>query len=101
MSFRTALAGGVVAARDDRLYGLAGDDTLSGLAGKDLLEGGPGDDTLAGGPGRDTLRGGTGNDTITAADRVAETVDCGPGRKDRATVDRVDRVKGCERVARR
>ena len=44
--------------------------------------------------------GGTGNDTINALNGKRETVDCGPGRKDRATVDKRDRVKSCERVKR-
>jgi hypothetical protein len=31
---------------------------------------------------------------------LAEAVDCGAGRKDKATVDRVDKVRGCEKVSR-
>jgi hypothetical protein len=30
-----------------------------------------------------------------------ETVDFGSGKRDRATVDRPDKVKGCEKVTRR
>ena len=44
--------------------------------------------------------GGAGNDTINARNGQKETVDCGAGKKDKATVDKRDRVKGCERVQR-
>jgi CSLREA domain-containing protein len=102
----------------DRLTGLGGDDCLDGGAGNDVLSGGPGndrltggtgndrlsgstgDDKLTGGRGRDTLKGGTGNDTLNAADHRKDIVDCGKGR-DRATVDRLDRVKNCEKVKRK
>jgi Tol biopolymer transport system component len=93
----------------DRLLGLGGSDVLNGLAGDDCLDGGPGRDTLNGGAGNDRLVGGSGanrysggpgNDTLSAANRLRETVDCGSGR-DTATVDRRDRVRGCERVRRR
>jgi len=102
----------------DRILGLAGNDTLKGLAGadcllggrgKDRLNGGTGDDLLIGGAGNDTLTGGrgknrysggSGNDVIKAANRTAEKIDCGPGRRDRARVDRKDRVRRCERVTR-
>ncbi|MFL5843111.1 MAG: hypothetical protein ACJ762_00365 [Solirubrobacteraceae bacterium] len=67
----------------DKLYGLAGDDAITGKAGPDLLVGGPGDDR------------------INAADGAQDTVDCGPGKHDRATVDKLDKVKGCEKVTRR
>jgi hypothetical protein len=42
---------------------------------------------------------GPGNDQILARNGKRETIDCGAGR-DRATVDRDDPVRGCERVAR-
>jgi hypothetical protein len=55
-----------------------------------------------GGPGADTLSGGKDNDTILARDGRRDVVRCGTGRKDRATVDRGDRVSGdCESVSRR
>jgi CSLREA domain-containing protein len=84
----------------DLLRGLAGNDTLSGLGGDDCLDGGSGNDVLTGGGGRDKLVGGVGSDVINAADHHKDTIDCGKGR-DRATVDRIDRVKGCERVKRK
>ena len=110
----------------DALLGLGGADLLSGLAGDDCLSGGPGADRLNGGPGSDRLRGGGGNDALAGGrgrdrltggggrnnlsggagnDRVdtrnrrRDRVDCGPGR-DRARVDRSDRVRRCERVRR-
>jgi CSLREA domain-containing protein len=82
---------------DDRLFGGAGQDSLIGGGGDDLLDGGGGDDRLAGGAGRNVYRGGAGKDTILARNGKRESIDCGAG-KDRATVDRADRVKGCETV---
>jgi hypothetical protein len=102
----------------DRLTGLAGNDILRGLAGPDCLDGGRGNDTLVGGTGNDVLAGGAGNDkltgntgrdrfsggsgkdTVNARDGARDKVNCGAG-KDRATVDKKDRVRGCERVKRR
>jgi hypothetical protein len=46
------------------------------------------------------LKGGPGNDVLLAADGKRDLVDCGKGR-DRATVDRIDRVRGCESVTRK
>jgi hypothetical protein len=84
----------------DTLLGLAGDDKLMGLAGDDCLDGGPGNDKLTGGRGKDALKGGPGNDVLLAADGKRDLVNCGKGR-DRATVDRIDRVRGCESVTRK
>jgi hypothetical protein len=104
--------------RDDRLSGRPGNDCLIGLAGDDLLDGGDGDDTLDGGRGEDLVRGGagddrlaggsaadryeggSGNDVVDAVDGKRDVVRCGDGR-DRARVDRVDAVAGCERVSRK
>ena len=91
------LSGG---AGNDRLTAGAGKDRLSGGAGKDKLSGGPGKDKLTGGKGKDKLKGGPGDDTIKARDDRRETVNCGSGKKDRATVDRIDRVVRCEKVKR-
>ncbi len=85
---------------DDRLAGGDGNDTLSGGAGRDALDGGKGNDRLKGGAGANSYRGGPGNDTITARNRKRDKVDCGAGRKDSASVDRVDTVRGCEKVRR-
>lgn len=83
----------------DRLLGGGGRDVLVGASGKDLLDGGPGDDKLVGGAGRDRLEGGSGRDVLRARDGEVDKVSCGPGR-DVAVVDRIDRVKGCERTRR-
>jgi hypothetical protein len=85
---------------NDKLYGAGGNDVLSGGKGNDKLYGGGGDDKLTGGPGVNTYSGGAGNDTLNAQNGKKETVDCGPGKKDKATVDKHDKVKGCEKVKR-
>jgi hypothetical protein len=102
----------------DVITGLAGNDHISGLAGADCLQGGPGNDVisggagndrlsgnagadrLTGGPGKDKIDAGSGADVVNAADHSKDTINCGKGR-DRATVDRNDRVRGCEKVKRR
>ncbi len=84
---------------NDRLKGGAGKDSLNGDAGKDKLAGGSGKDKLNGGKGRDSLSGGSGNDSLNARDGARDSVDCGKG-KDKAKADRLDRVRGCEKVQR-
>ncbi|HKP91427.1 MAG TPA: hypothetical protein VJT75_15790 [Thermoleophilaceae bacterium] len=86
---------------NDTILGLAGGDKLFGDEGNDLLDGGKGGDTLDGGKGRDRFKGGPANDRVQASDGVKETVDCGPGGDDRATVDAGDVVTGCEHVTRK
>jgi Ca2+-binding RTX toxin-like protein len=83
----------------DCLLGGRGADTLRGDAGDDRLTGGSGADVLVGGPGSNAYDAGSGNDRVDAANRRIELVRCGAG-KDRARVDRRDRVSGCERVTR-
>lgn len=70
---------------------------LHGGDGSDRLNGGGGADNLTGGRGHDVLRGRKGRDLIRAIDDRKDHVSCGPGL-DRAKVDGVDRVKGCERL---
>ena len=91
----------------DRLLGFAGADCLKGGRGKDRLKGGKGRDRLHGNGGRDRLNGGRGRDRLLggldqdlliARDGARDVVRCGRGRRDRAVVDRRDRVRGCERV---
>lgn len=95
----------------DRLKGAGGDDCLDGGKGNDRLGGGRDADKLVGGAGNDRLRGGRGtdklvggggNDRLSARDGVRDRVVCGRGKRDRAKVDRKDKVrKNCERVKRR
>jgi hypothetical protein len=103
---------------DDRLSGDDGDDALYGAGGRDILKGGRGRDRLFGGAGGDTLdgdagndklvggrdpntvRGGPGDDSVDARNGRKDRIDCGPGKKDSAKVDKTDRVKGCEKVRR-
>ena len=81
---------------NDTLVGGAGNDTLDGGRGNDVLKGQDGNDTLIGGPGKNRYAGGAGNDVIKAANRVAEKISCGPGKRDRVTADKSDRLSGCE-----
>ena len=85
---------------DDKLDGGAGNDKLSGGGGNDFLTGGKGNDRLNGGTGVNSYKGGAGNDTINARNGKKETVVCGSGKKDTATVDKRDKVRGCEKVKR-
>ena len=85
---------------NDKLFGGPGADTLKGEAGNDRIDGGAGNDRLAAGKGRNSLAGGNGDDSLNARNRKKDTVNCGGGKKDTATVDRVDKVRGCERVKR-
>jgi hypothetical protein len=104
-------------AGNDKLWGEADSDRLEGGAGNDRIDGGSSPDQLFGGPGDDVLLGGAGNDIISdsggrnrvdagSGDDVVnvrngrrDTVSCGKGR-DRAVVDRGDKVRSCERVKR-
>ncbi|HEY6961796.1 MAG TPA: hypothetical protein VI408_07915 [Gaiellaceae bacterium] len=83
---------------NDVIVGRAGNDTILGGAGNDRLFGGRGNDVIDGGSGSDRIYGGPGSDTIRAVDNHKDIVVCGPGR-DRAFVDRVDVVSGCEAVS--
>jgi Ca2+-binding RTX toxin-like protein len=88
------------------LIGGAGRDTListpdgavlHGGNGPDKLTGGARSDNLTGGRGSDRIRGGKGRDLIRAIDGTRDQVDCGRGF-DRAKVDGIDSVKGCEKL---
>jgi Ca2+-binding RTX toxin-like protein len=83
----------------DCLLGDAGNDRLYGEGGYDRLTGGLGKDQLFGGPGVNSYDAGRGNDYVDARNGRREQVRCGPGR-DRARVDRRDRVRSCEKVSR-
>jgi Ca2+-binding RTX toxin-like protein len=95
---KDALTGG---RGNDRLFGGAGDDSLKGETGKDSLDGGAGNDKLDGGRDKNSFKGGAGNDSINARNKKKDSVDCGSGKKDKATVDRSDKVKRCEKVTRK
>jgi uncharacterized repeat protein (TIGR01451 family) len=84
----------------DRLVGGAGSDLLYGGLKRDVLIGGLGDDFISPGTGRDLVRAGAGNDVVNARDGSRDVIECASGA-DRVTVDRRDRVRGCEQVARR
>jgi Ca2+-binding RTX toxin-like protein len=84
---------------DDCLVGGAGRDRLLGGVGFDRLTGGRGGDTLVGGAGVNRYDAGAGNDVVNARNGRAELVSCGSGR-DRARIDRRDKVRNCERVKR-
>jgi hypothetical protein len=95
----------------DKLVGHDWMETIDGGPGDDVIEGGLNDDTLTGGPGRDRILGDSsqdtcnflacrypfGNDTIDARDGEQDSIDCGVG-EDRAIVDAIDVVSGCEQV---
>jgi Ca2+-binding RTX toxin-like protein len=83
----------------DCLIGGSGGDLLRGEAGSDRLTGGRGNDVLVGGPGVNAYDAGSGSDFVDARNGKRELVRCGSGR-DRARVDRRDRVSRCERVSR-
>jgi hypothetical protein len=70
---------------------------LHGGNGHDRLSGGPGADNLTGGRGADRISGAAGRDLVRAIDGSPDRVSCGAGQ-DRAKVDGIDRVKGCERL---
>ena len=99
----------------DCLEGGPGRDHLAGRGAADVLVGGPGSDRLAGGSGADRITdapaayafgllasgsnhvsGGPGGDVVDVANARRDIVRCGPGR-DRVTVDKGDRLFGCER----
>jgi Tol biopolymer transport system component len=84
----------------DTPLGGGGSDRLLGRAGEDRLFGGAGGDRLDPGSGRDRVAAGSGNDRVVARGGVRDTIDCGPGRRDVAIVDRLDRTRRCERVRR-
>jgi hypothetical protein len=83
----------------DCLLGDEGNDVLRGQSGNDRLTGGAGADTLVGGRGVNAYDAGPGSDFVDARNGKRELVRCGGGR-DRARVDRRDRVRDCERVSR-
>jgi Ca2+-binding RTX toxin-like protein len=88
----------------DQVIGGSARDILVGSGANETLIGNGGSDSLNGGAGQDVLRGGSDGgfpgDSIAAIDGVADTVDCGPGSRDTASVDLQDTLSGCELVLR-
>lgn len=84
----------------DRLGGDAGEDRLSGGSGRDRISAGSGNDSVNPGTGSDRIATGAGNDRVSARGGQRDKVDCGPGRRDVAIVDRRDRTRRCERIRR-
>jgi Ca2+-binding RTX toxin-like protein len=92
----------------DTIRGGRGADAISGDAGRDTIIGGPGNDIIRGGDqgdiidsgrGKDTVFAGAGNDIVRSwRDGLADHIDCGPGDRDRAIVDRSDSTRRCEVV---
>jgi Ca2+-binding RTX toxin-like protein len=79
------------------VFGGRGDDVLRGRGGPDWIFGNAGSDHLDGGRGRDELNAGRGEDRMYARDGTRDKVVGGTGR-DWACVDRLDRLRGVERV---
>lgn len=84
----------------DRLDGGVGNDVMRGFSGNDRLSGGSGGDRLDGGSGRDSFAGGAGADRLLARDATRDALNGGSGRN-RAVVDRVDRISHVAVVSRR
>ena len=98
---------------DDEILSYRGEETIDAGAGNDTITAGYGNDAITGGPGQDrifaddtsaycTLYGCElpfGNDTVFARDGEADQIECGIG-SDRAVVDAVDTVSGCETIER-
>jgi Ca2+-binding RTX toxin-like protein len=89
------------ASRGRTIRGNAGANRLTGTNFADTIHGLGGNDIINPRGGRDRVFAGAGNDTIAALDGAKDTIDCGSGRRDRVTADRMDTLRGCERVTRR
>ena len=77
----------------DTLSGGAGNDNVSGGSGADTITASSGNDKISGGAGKDRVSAGAGNDRVSARDNWKDTIDCGTGRRDHVTADRVDSVR--------
>jgi Ca2+-binding RTX toxin-like protein len=87
--------------KKDVICGLGGNDRIRGLGGNDVVLGGPGKDKLIGGRGKDSLYGNAGRDNLRALDRKRGDRVYGGGGRDKAWINKGDRVKSVERVVRR
>lgn len=89
----------------DLLIGNGGHDSIYGERAADRLEGNRDNDLIVDGgfheSDKDRIFAGLGNDTVFANNQPGskDSVDCGPGPKDSASVDRLDVVRAnCEQV---
>jgi Ca2+-binding RTX toxin-like protein len=83
----------------ENVTGGGNNDTLTGNNLANRIDGSLGDDTINGGAGRDVLLGGEGNDGINSRDGEFDPlIDCGPGTRDSATIDLVDRPRPGGRI---
>ena len=87
-------------AGDDRATGNKGGDLILGLGGRDILKGKKGKDKIGGGAEKDRLRGHGNADLLSARDGNRELVHGGASHRDRARVDRGDRVRKVEHPRR-
>jgi hypothetical protein len=85
---------------DDRATGNKGGDLILGLGGTDFLKGKKGRDDIGGGADNDRLRGHGNADLLAAQDGNRDLVHGGASHRDRARVDRVDRVRKVEHRTR-
>jgi Tol biopolymer transport system component len=85
--------------QDDLVSAGPGNDVLLGRGGNDVLAAGDGNDVVKAGTGADLVVGDRGNDLLYARDRHSDFLVGGYGR-DRAWIDRRDRVSGVERLFR-
>jgi hypothetical protein len=84
------------AAGDDQAIGNKGGDMILGLGGEDLVRARKGKDEIGGGADKDKLRGQGNADLLAAEDGSRDLVNGGASHRDRARVDRVDRVRHVE-----
>jgi Ca2+-binding RTX toxin-like protein len=97
------------------MLGGRGGDVIAVGPGHDVADAGKDDDRVSNSSGAggipddeepDIVLGGSGNDNISTVSfedvsvNLVDSVFCGSGRQDEASVNRTDRTHGCERVDR-
>jgi hypothetical protein len=91
------LTAGVAGAHGDKRDGGEHKNFVKGTAAAETLAGTDARDVIVGFAGADTINALGGDDKIFAKDGEKDTIDCGEGT-DKAIVDRIDVVTGCEKV---